>query len=809
MYFRTKVFIIFFFILSFVSGFRKIYGITYFFDDFSQENSEDWIFDAGNSNQKNWNVVDGKLVGEVVSNKYSFLLAKDFGNLSDYLIRFDSFNEGGVDQEIVFRVVEDRSKYYMLNLRFKDPYWPQDGGEIVLWKRNPIGWYKNLATFNDLNQINLTQNQVHKIKIEVNGPSIRAYFDNVLVINIVDNDNPILTGSFGFYNWGGNYNQRPTRNWFDNLIVGDFNYDEPVPVAKPKIIIVPGFGASWNSEAIVYNTEVGNDRWEMTPFVKNYDGLIDAFKQNGLKEDEDFYIWNYDWRQPVASISAKLNDFINLKIGSSDKVDLVGHSLGGLVSRIWAEDNKNDFRMNKIITLGSPHLGTVESYEAWNGGQISDLSKFSSIAFKILLKLQGLTTKTDMEAVRKYTPSVKDLLPTFNFVSKNGVKLTNDKLETKNIFLENKNNEGIGSSIDLKLFVGNGYKTMNSVELKDNNIFDKILGIWPDGKINKFLYTNNGDNMVLTKSANYGRSDFVEIDSKHGDIIDEAIDQIMMEIGLSQVDIISESQDLSDSLVVFVGSPVNYSVKCDDDSPVLENNGFVIIKNKNYTSCDINLIGTGNGLVHVVVGNTDDNNWFYWEKNIVNGEINNIKVDPDNGQVISDNDNILFLKSIIQADINSLLLLNKNNKDLKEALKFLDKNQPRLLIKSIFDFRKRSNERVVSEKIIDNVTIWLSLVDKCFNNKAIGVSKIVNNYQNLIDRLVNLKYKKVFKINENAAISYQKMDEILKINKTKMEKKDYFGVCANNFTALNYGSEVLFKSYGDESKKWLLEDSNL
>ncbi len=794
-----------------MSNVKGVLGVNYFSDNFNQNNLDNWIFVAGNSGQESWKVVDQKLIGEVINGGSSFLLAKSFWNLSDYSMRFNSINEGGVDQEIVFRVSENRNEYYMLNIRFRDPLWPQDNqGEIVVWKYTTpyYGIYKRLATFNNLDQINLTQDQVHKIKIEVNGSNIKVYFDSILIININDNNNPILAGSFGFYNWGGSYNKRSTRNLFDDLIVGDFNYDEPV-IEKPKIIVVPGFGVSWNLEAIVYNTEVDDDQWKMTPFVKNYDGLINAFKKNGLEENEDFYIWNYDWRKPLSEIVANLNSFIGQKVNPDEKVVLVGHSLGGLVSRIWAEDNKNDSRLDKVITLGSPHLGVVEAYEAWNGGQISDLSKVSSIAFKVLLKLQGSTTKTDMEVVRKYTPSVQDLLPTFDFVSKNGVNLTNDKLETKNIFLENKNNESVDFGINLKLFVGKNYKTMDSIELKDNNLFDKILGIWPDGRINNFTYTDSGDGTVLIKSANYNKNDFVKVDSKHGDIVNKTVNQVMTEIGLSQVSMISENEDLENNLVVFVGSPVNYSVKCDSDSPVSDNNGFVVIKNKNYTSCDINLVGIGDGLMHIVIGNTDDNNWSYWEKNITNGEVDDIKIDPRNGQIINNKDNILFLKSIIKADINSLILLNQDNKDLKAVLKFLDKNQPNLLIKNVFDFRKKSNENIISQKIIDNTTIWLSLVDRCLVKKATDGFKRVNNYQDLIDRLVKLKQNRGFKINENVAMSYQKMDEILEINKTKLEKKDYFGVCANNFAALNYGGEVLFKIHGDESKKWLLEDSNL
>ena len=71
---------------------------------------------------------------------------------------------------------------------------------------------------------------------------------------------------------------------------------------KTKIIILPGLGASWNSDAIVYNKSVGVDQWKMTPFVANYNGLVNGLKQNGLKENNDFYVWNYDWRKPLNEI---------------------------------------------------------------------------------------------------------------------------------------------------------------------------------------------------------------------------------------------------------------------------------------------------------------------------------------------------------------------------------------------------------------------------------------------------------------------------------------------------------------------------
>ena len=116
-----------------------------------------------------------------------------------------------------------------------------------------------------------------------------------------------------------------------------------------------------------------------------------------------------------------------------------------------------------------------------------------------------------------------------------------------------------------------------------------------------------------------------------------------------------------------------------------------------------------------------------------------------------------------------------------------------------------------SWKIIDNTTSWLSLTNNCSKNQANKGFKIVDGYQNLIGNLVKLnKNKKGFKVNENVAVSYQKMDELLIFSKEKIRQKDYSEVCANNFMALNYGSEVLIKAYNkDYFKRWLLQDSNL
>lgn len=228
----------------------NVFAECYFNDDFSNEALDKWSFVQVNSGPESWIVNNGVLAGEVTTGGSSFLLAKSSFNLSNYSFSFDFVNKSGVDQWILFRVSEDMSRYYLLNLRFLDRYWndPEGSWEIVLWKYNSSSWYKELLRLHGPNFVNLLQNENGEIKIDVNGSNIRIYLDSVQLIDFNDVADPYLIGGVGFGNWGGSYYERSTKNLFDNVLVGDSDckMDDVVFVPKQKIIILPGFGASWN-----------------------------------------------------------------------------------------------------------------------------------------------------------------------------------------------------------------------------------------------------------------------------------------------------------------------------------------------------------------------------------------------------------------------------------------------------------------------------------------------------------------------------------------------------------------------------------
>lgn len=75
-------------------------------------------------------------------------------------------------------------------------------------------------------------------------------------------------------------------------------------------------------------------------------------------ENVSLFLYPYDWRKKLEDAAAELDAFITKKIASGTKVDIIGHSLGGLVGRIYSQKYGTD-RVDKLITVGSPPPGNA------------------------------------------------------------------------------------------------------------------------------------------------------------------------------------------------------------------------------------------------------------------------------------------------------------------------------------------------------------------------------------------------------------------------------------------------------------------
>ena len=108
-----------------------------------------------------------------------------------------------------------------------------------------------------------------------------------------------------------------------------------------------------------------------------------------------YYPFVYDWRQDNVKTAAKLADFIDQirkDYGNSDlKVDIVAHSMGGLITRYFIRYGKKDVlddnefpvslyggeRVRRVILLGTPNLGSVKLMNGFIDGIKLGLGKIN------------------------------------------------------------------------------------------------------------------------------------------------------------------------------------------------------------------------------------------------------------------------------------------------------------------------------------------------------------------------------------------------------------------------------------------------
>jgi len=122
---------------------------------------------------------------------------------------------------------------------------------------------------------------------------------------------------------------------------------------------------------------------------------------------KNYYVFHYDWRQDNVITARQFADFIDqirIDYGDPDlKVDVVAHSMGGLITRYYIrygrQDviNDNDFdqkinmygsdRVRRVILLGTPNLGSIKTlYRFITGVKVG----FKSIGTETLATMPSL-----------------------------------------------------------------------------------------------------------------------------------------------------------------------------------------------------------------------------------------------------------------------------------------------------------------------------------------------------------------------------------------------------------------------------------
>ncbi len=107
-----------------------------------------------------------------------------------------------------------------------------------------------------------------------------------------------------------------------------------------------------------------------------YGDLVDYLQRQGYVIGTDLWLFPYDWRQDVQLTARHLDTLItqalvaanggqrNPATWSTRRVNLVAHSLGGLVGRAYIADAGRAARVDQLITLGAPQFGATKALKA-------------------------------------------------------------------------------------------------------------------------------------------------------------------------------------------------------------------------------------------------------------------------------------------------------------------------------------------------------------------------------------------------------------------------------------------------------------
>ena len=603
-----KKFVLFFILLFFFSLLvpRLVLANNVFFaDDFEDGTYNEWSVRSGTWSVKN--ILGSKRLGSIVSNKQT-VVEITAGSLlwEDYIYEADMIALRGADKNIIFRV-KDNNNRYGIHMRSRDgnvsslvciERWSNKGGDV------PSSW-------DECREWGFINNQNYHLKIIVLDNNIKFYIDDKLVINYIDGIAPIYNGKIGLKVSTGAV--APSEVYFDNISVTKI---------KSPVVLVPGHGASINfKEMFLYPNQDEPEGWQMVPGVHVYDNLINTLEDNGYEKDRDLFTFYYNWLNPIASSSAKLHDFVLpiVATSSTGKVDIVGHSMGGLVGRACVQNNNEDHCfVDHLITVGTPHKGVVEAYGAWEGGEVwrSGLSK---LAFELFLNAKRQLGETKKEAIRRLAPSTKEMLPIFPYLKDiNGSFLSQ---QPPNLHLGNdslfKFLQVVGDNG--KFIYGKDRSTLYWLTVTENlSWVDKVLGNWQQyGKPIGKEHSSDGDGTVLELSANpqeAGITNSIGFPLGHSEIVSqgEAVSKILNYLDLEAI----SSGDFQDNdqnyLVFYLHSPAHLEIAnlpqqgtfLGDDSGKLK---LVIIADpKVDDEYAVNVVGDSKGEYTLTVGQISD-----------------------------------------------------------------------------------------------------------------------------------------------------------------------------------------------------------
>lgn len=338
---------------------------------------------------------------------------------------------------------------------------------------------------------------------------------------------------------------------------------------KNPVLIVPGLLGSAQKDG----------QWMIDPILHTYDNLFDTLELNEYVQDETLFTFPYNWRQSNIDTAIQLQEKINQikDICNCDKIDLVTHSMGGLVARQYIESSDYQDDIDDLIFLGTPHLGAPKDYLMWEAGELDKGISDQILHFLLTREAKKQEFSNLFDYIRnKPIPSVQELLPIYNYlVDANPLSVRHyPENYPTNSFLENLDD-------NLSLLTESDVKIFNIIgELQDNSTINYIRVVsstqpplWEHGYPEGFdeqegdrgLILGVGDGTVPTQSSDIF-PDSLSIDVDHRSLPTNAELQVLNDLlGPGQYETVDDPHFFDIKLLIIkLLSPVDMQVVAPD-----------------------------------------------------------------------------------------------------------------------------------------------------------------------------------------------------------------------------------------------------
>ena len=253
--------------------------------------------------------------------------------------------------------------------------------------------------------------------------------------------------------------------------------------------------------APIRNDAANNLRHELNEVPMDlFIGFFDNLEANGYilddyddnhTEGENLFCFTYDWRKNNTYNAELLSDFIDsvLNWTGADEVNLVGHSMGGIVSK-QCINLFDKSRIDKMVFIGTPHLGAPEILTVMLTGKLFEWLDF-------------VLTNYFVRELGRNLPACYQLIPSWSYLNleyNNGIS-TNVEIYSECFQLPDGSNANYSEMID---YLGNIVfllgEDLNDALLDSSEIFKEAIDTLDFGEVEVFNIVGY-NNLTIGKNS--------------------------------------------------------------------------------------------------------------------------------------------------------------------------------------------------------------------------------------------------------------------------------------------------------------------